>query len=218
MMRALALALLLAYVLPGERVVEQVAAKRARAGPLHVEARLEGIGESWPERVVIELHPRLGARVSDGRGGRWLLREGRLAAGTQPLPPWVPELDVLLAPDLPALGTLLAALGIDASVNELGRCGERDCFVLGGRSAGAQLWLDKDSFEIVELRLANQRRIEYAEPKAWSGARFPAEIRIHDEWGKIATLSVQAAGPARDLRADDFSARWVESAPSAPAP
>jgi len=218
MRTAAALALLLAYVLPGQRVIEQLAARRASAVPLHVEARLEGIGESWPARVVIELHPRLGARISDQRGGRWLLRDGRLQAGTQPLPPWVPELDVLLAPDVAALGALFAALGIDASVNELGRCGERDCFVLGGRSGGAQLWLDKDSFEVVELRLAGQRRIEYAAPKAWSGTRFPAEIRIHDEWGKIATLSVEAAGPAQVLRAEDFSARWVDSAPTAPAP
>ena len=82
--RALAaLAALLAYVLPGDRVLEQVAARRAKADALRVEARLEGIGESWPERVVLELHPRLGCRVSGEAGERWLparrARAGRLA-------------------------------------------------------------------------------------------------------------------------------------------
>jgi len=215
--RALALIGLLAYVLPGERVVEQLAARRAELAPVRVEARLDGIGETWPEHVVLELHPRLGARISDERGERWVLRDGRLQAGTRhPQPPWLPELDVLLAPDRVALGKLLRDLGIDPSVNELGRCGERDCFVLGGRDAGAQLWLDKETLDVVELRLANRRRIEFAAPQTWSGARFPAEIRVYDEWGKIATLRVEAAGKAADLRAEDFSARWVETAPGAP--
>jgi hypothetical protein len=217
--RALAmLAALLAYVLPADRVLEQVAAKRAGRQALRVEARLAGIGESWPERVVLELHPTLGCRVSDPRGQRWLLRDGRLQAGTQPVPPWLPELDVWIVPDVPGLSRLLAELGIDAGANELARCGERDCFVLGGRAGDAQLWLDKDSFEVVELRLPSHRRIEFAEPRSWSGARFPGELRIHDEWGKIATLSVETAGPARDLRAEDWSARWVDTAPGAPAP
>lgn len=217
MSRALALLALLAYVLPGGRVVEQLAARRASIAPVRVEARLDGIGENWPERVVLELHPRLGARVSDERGERWLLREGRLTAGTRsPAPPWLPELDVLFAPDLVALGKLFAELGIDPSVNELGRCGERDCFVLGGRKADAQLWLDKETFDVVELRLASRRRIEFAPPQAWSGTRFPAEIRVNDEWGRIATLRVETAAKAADLRADDFSSRWVDSAPGAP--
>ena len=220
MIRVLAgLMLLLAYVLPAARVLEQVAAHRAKAPALRVEARLEGIGEGWPEHVVLELHPKLGCRVSDGRGARWLLRDGRVQAGTHlPAPPWLPELDVLIAPDVAGLTRLLGELGIDVARNELGRCGGQDCFVLGGRSGAAQLWLDKDSFEVVELRLTDGRRIEFAAPRTWSGTRFPGEIRIHDEWGKIATLSVEAAGPATDLRAEDFSRRWVEVAPAAAGP
>ena len=219
MIRALVGLALLAYVLPAERVLEQLAAQRAKAPALRVEARLEGIGESWPQHVVLELHPHFGCRVTGEHGERWLLRDGRVQAGSAlPAPPWVPDLDVLVVPDKAGIARLLRELGIDASTNELARCGERDCFVLGGRSAAAQLWLDKDSFEIVELRLADHRRVEFAAPRAWSGARFPGEIRIHDEWGKIATLSVEAAGPTRDLRAEDFSPRWVETAPTAVAP
>jgi hypothetical protein len=218
--RALAvLAALLAYVLPADRVLEQVALHRAKLHAVRVEARLEGIGESWPERVTLELHPRLGCRVSGAAGERWLLRDGRVLAGTRlPAPPWVPELDVLVVPDAGDLARLLGSLGIDPAANELGRCGERDCFVLGGRTGPAQLWLDKDSFDVVELRLADARRVEFAAPRAWSGTRFASEIRIHDEWGKIATLSVEAAGPAADLRAEDFSQRWVDLAPAARAP
>lgn len=208
-----------AYVLPGDRVLEQVAARRASAPALRVEARLEGIGESWPARVVLELHPRLGCRVSDERNERWVLHDGHVALGTRmPAPPWIPEIEVLAAADVASLAKLLGELGIDATRSELGRCGERDCFVLGGRAGSAQLWLDKDSFEVVELRLPDHRRIEFAAPRSWPGARFPGELRIHDEWGKIATLSVEAAGPARDLRAEDWSARWVDTAPGAPAP
>jgi hypothetical protein len=218
--RALAgLVALLAYVLPGERVLEQMAAQRASAPALRVEARLDGIGESWPQRVVLELHPRFGCRVSGGAGERWLLRDGRVQAGSSlPAPPWLPELDVLIVPDKAGLARMLGELGIDTSISELARCGDRDCFVLGGRSGAAQLWLDKDSFEVVELRLADHRRVEFSAPRAGSGARFPGEIRINDEWGKIATLSTEAAGAAKDLRAEDFSPRWVEHAPAASSP
>jgi hypothetical protein len=156
--------------------------------------------------------------VSAPGGQRWLLREGRVQAGSVAAPPWLPELDVLAVPDAHGLSRLLTALGVDVGKSELGRCGERDCFVLGGRSGDAQLWVDKDSFDVVELRLADRRRVEFAAPRAFGGARFPGEIRIHDEWGKIATLSVEAAGPAGALSAEDFSHRWVEVAPGSAAP
>jgi hypothetical protein len=208
-----------AYVLPGDRVLEQVAARRASAPALRVEARLEGIGESWPARVVLELHPRLGCRVSDERNERWVLHDGHVALGTRmPAPPWIPEIEVLAAADVASLAKLLGELGIDATRSELGRCGERDCFVLGGRASRAQLWIDKDSFEVVELRLADRRRIEFAPARAFGGTRFPGEIHVHDEWGKIATLRVESAGRATDLRAEDFTRRWVEVAPGAAQP
>jgi hypothetical protein len=217
--RALVGLALLAYVLPGERVVEQLAAHRASAPALRVEARLEGIGENWPQHVVLELHPRFGARVSADKGGRWLLRDGRVQAGSSvPAPPWLPTLDVLAGHDRETWLRLLRELGIDVSKNELARCGERDCFVLGGRSGAAQLWVDKDGFDVAELRLADHRRVEFAAPRAFSGVRFPAEIRVYDEWGKIASLSVEAAGAEKDLRAEDFSPRWVEVAPGSSAP
>jgi hypothetical protein len=199
-----------AYVLPADRVLEQVAARRASAPALRVEARLEGIGESWPARVVLELHPRLGCRVSDERNERWVLHDGHVALGTRmPAPPWIPEIEVLAAPDVASLAKLLGELGIDASRSELGRC---------GRASQAQLWIDKDSFEVVELRLADRRRIEFAPARAFGGTRFPGEIHVHDEWGRIATLRVESAGRATDLRAEDFTRRWVEVAPGAAQP
>ena len=61
---------LLAYVLPGARVVEQVVKVRAKQAPLRIDANLSGIGQDWPERVTIELHPEFGTRIQDARGGR----------------------------------------------------------------------------------------------------------------------------------------------------
>jgi hypothetical protein len=217
---ALAIALL-GYVLPGEVVVEQMAAQRSRAEAVRFEATLDGLSEDWPERVTIELHPTRGYRVADDRGGRWLVAEGQVLAGSRmPAPTWIPPLDLLIMRDESRIDRFMRRLGVDLGANELARCGERDCFVLGGRSGAAQVRVDKDSFELLEIRLADGRRSEFGGYQVWGGAggpRLPSEIQISDSFGRIGSLSLARASRASDLRAADFSPRWVEAA-AAPLP
>ena len=106
---------LLAYFASGERVVAQLAAARAGQPPLHVEGVLSAAAPETPARISIELHPDFGTRISDDRGGRWVIQRGRVLEGTLlPLPAWLYvwlpfAFNALLL--LPLLG---AALWLDA--------------------------------------------------------------------------------------------------------
>ena len=217
---ALALGLL-AYILPGEVVVEQLAALRGRGETVRFEATLDGLSEDWPDQVTIELHPTRGDRVADNQGGRWLLAGGQVLAGSRmPAPRWIPPLDLLVMRGEIPIDRFVRGLGVDLETNELARCGEQDCFVLGGRASAAQIWLDKDSFELLEIRLEDGSRTEFSGYQTWGGKggpRLPSEITLFDSFGRIGSLSLARAGRASDLQASDFSARWVEAA-AAPLP
>ena len=137
MIRAGLLALLvLGYVLPGERVILQLTTLREKQAPLRVEATLVDGDPDWPSRVRFELHPEFGFRVSVENGGRWLVENGRVvAASDQKVPAWIPALGILVLKPEEALRAWLEWARIDIAVNQLARCGESDCFVVGGREA-----------------------------------------------------------------------------------
>jgi hypothetical protein len=221
---ALALAPLLAYVIPGEVALQELVRRLGPSAPLRVEARLTPGEEDGvePLRVVLELDPLYGVRASDEHGGRWLVAADRVVAGNAPAPAWLPQLEVLLLADEGALRGFLARNRIDARVNELGRCGAHDCFVLGGRRGPGQLWLDKDEFEVVRLVLPDQRAVEFGPRRHWGdgrgGPRFPAQIRVADALGRLSILAVDAVQRAPALSAQDFTAEWVDAAPAAAAP
>ncbi len=206
---------LLAYVLPVDRVLLQLGLDRERTPPLHVQATLAGIGEDWPEQVQLDLHPELGFRVAGWRGSsgeRWLFAAGNAQAGTRlPAPPWIPDLDILSLRDPEILLARLEDLGVDLEQSELARCGEFDCFVLGGRGPGPQVWVEKDRFEVIAVRTA-RGGVEYSRWRSWKELRFPAEIRVYDEFGTIGTLSVLDVSAARSLGDEDFSPQWVDAA------
>jgi hypothetical protein len=211
--------LLFGYVLPVERVVLQLAAERATRPPLEVLAELEGLGEDWPREVRFGLHPELGLRVAS-RDQRWLFAGGEALAGTNlPAPPWIPDLEILSLADPEALMARLDQLGVDPNASDLARCGEFDCFVLGGRAAGPQVWVNKDRFEVVRVRASAGAGVEFSAWQEWDGLRFPAEIRVFDAFGTISTFRVTAVAAARRLGEPDFSRAWVEALPPrAPAP
>ncbi len=199
-------ATLLAYVLPVERVVAELARQREHALPLRLELSLDGILSSWPQRVTLELHPEFGLKVTDDLGGRWLLRQGRLVAGDSPRAPlWLPELEILTLNQELDLRAWLQHARVDVYSNELGRCGEAVCFVLGGRGRPGQVWLNKDRFEVVRLILPEGRQLLFEGYRSWSGTRFPSEIKILDSHGVLATLSVLALSRALDLSEEDFA-------------
>jgi hypothetical protein len=206
---------LFGFVLPVDRIVNELSHRRRDFPTLHIEARLSGIGTGWPEQVSMDLHPRLGLRIQDDEQGRWLLHHGRLVAGTLPrIPLWVPQLEILALQEPDALRAWLDQIGVDHTRNALARCDETDCFVIGGIRSPAQVWLDKDRFEVVRLVLPERRRVEFARYRNWDGISFPSEIEILDDHGAVATLIPQAVSRATSLAEEDFLPRWIN--PSGP--
>ncbi len=197
----------LAYVLPVERVVAELARAREDAPPLRIEARLSGIVPAWPERVVLELHPDFGLRVIDDQGGQWLMRQGQFVMGNSPRTPlWIPDIEILGLRDEQDLLTWLARARVDLGRNELARCGESDCYVLGGIGRGGQVWLEKESFEVLRLVLPGGRELLLEGYASWTGIRFPRTIKVLDTHGELATLTIESLSRARDLSEEDFLA------------
>jgi len=213
--RLLAVAFL-AYLIPGERVVAQLAAARAGQPPLHVETVVTSSQNDAPARLVFDLHPDFGLRASDDRGRRWLVQRGRVVAGSElPPPAWLPDLEVLALHDAGALHSWLSAHGVDANVNELGRCGEGDCYVLGGRQGRAQLWVDKNALEVRRVVVPGQASLELQGWKAFAKQRFPGEVALAADSGPIASFAVESVATAPQLASGDFTPAWVQAAPAA---
>ena len=204
---------LLAWVLPGEIALEQLAERLEPASALRVRAALDDGGPDGPRPAWLEVHPEYGIRAGDGRGGSWLVREGWTLAGAPlPAPFWVEPLEVLALGGGPGVERYLRRHAIDAQRNELARCGEFDCFVVGGRDAPAQFWLEKDDFFVRGVRLAGGTRVDLGAPRDWEGApgaSFPGRIEVSGAFGRAATLVVESVLPAPDLDAADFEpALW----------
>ncbi|HTO07191.1 MAG TPA: hypothetical protein VMR86_09045 [Myxococcota bacterium] len=216
LLRVLALAWL-AYVLPGDRVVGMLAETRASRTPLHVEARLSARDSKAPTSLVIELHPDLGARVWDEKGGRWLLAGGKATAGTVlPAPAWVPDLAPLVMRRESELRGWLGSEGVDAQQNDLARCGDGDCWVLGGRAGSGQLWIQKPALELRRLVQGKVTRASYDDWQAFGKIRFPKRIELADDSGSVATLTVDSVS-AITLGAAELSPGWVQASPAAKA-
>lgn len=207
----------LAYFASGDRVISQLAAARAGQPPLHVEAALSSGASDAPARLRIDLHPDLGMRVADDRGGRWIVQRGRVLAGTTvPAPVWLPDLEILALRQESSLRDWLGAAGIEISANELARCGDGDCYVLGTRQSLAQLWVDKNALQVRRLVLPGRAPLELEEWRAFDRIQFPARIELASEGG-TATLAVESVVPAPSLAASDFSSTWVQASPAVPA-
>ncbi len=123
---AAALLVLAGYVLPGERLLTALQHARAQLSPLRVDAELAGEVDGWPDAVFFEIHPELGVRAGDDAGGRWLVRNGRVIAGTsRPAPGWIPELELLALRTEEGLRAWLERARVDVAINQLGRAPAR---------------------------------------------------------------------------------------------
>jgi hypothetical protein len=203
-------ALPLGYVLPGERVLLELSNRRLKSTPLRVETELLGGADHWPRRVMFELHPDLGFRVSEPGGGRWLVRGGRVVASSAPTPPWIPALEILVLRQEEDLQAWMRWAGVPYDVNQLGRCGEMDCFVIGGRDGHRQLWIDKDRFEVLRWVAGPESAIEFSHYRNWEEIRFPSEIRIVDRDSEFAVFLLEQVSTAPELGAADFTPVWVD--------
>jgi hypothetical protein len=205
----------LGYILPGDQVVAQLSEVRAARPPLRIEAQVEARDSGAPKRLTIELHPELGGRASDDVGGRWVWSFGRTISGTQlPPPPWLPDLEPLVLRREGDLRSWLTSSGVDLAANELARCGEGDCWVLGTRTSAGQVWIEKPGFEVRRVVRPASPRVAFDQWQEFGKIRFPAKIEISDDKGVLATLTVQSVNPIA-LSAADLQPSWVQAAPAA---
>jgi hypothetical protein len=207
----------LGYILTGQQVVSQLAEARSGRPPLRIEAQLSARDSSAPRKLTLELHPELGGRASDDLGGRWVWNIGRTISGTQlPPPAWLPDLEPLVLRREGDLRSWLAADGVDLAANELARCGDGDCWVLGTRASAGQVWIEKPGLELRRVVRQKDARTSFDQWQEFGKIRFPAKIEIADDDGVIATLTVQSVNPIA-LSAADLQPSWVQAAPAAKA-
>jgi hypothetical protein len=203
----------LAYFATGDQVVARLAAAQAGQSALHLQATLSSPDSDAPSSLSIDLHPDFGMRVADDRGDRWVVQRGRVLAGTKlPLPAWFPDLEVLSLGHEADLLTWLGVHGIDVTANELARCGDGDCYVLGTRQSLAQLWVEKRPLEVRRIVLPGRGRSDLEEWRSFDKLRFPSRIEIVGSEG-TATLAIDSVLPAPQLLSADFTEAWVRAAP-----
>ena len=153
---------------------------------------------------------RIELRHADGFAERQIRRTGGLAASRDGEPlaephPFAPPFWLLQAATGGELLAHLGELGGDPSQIALGYDGARDCYVLGG--SGASLWIDKDSYRVARVDLADGTKLRFLAWATRSGALLPSRIEIETP-ALTFTLELTNAAPATPAP-DAFSDAWL---------
>lgn len=203
-----------------------------RAGPLLLDVSLRVAGGGAQARGQIATHPTGLARLElEGPSGfveRHLLlgddyrasRDGEMLASPHP---FLPPVFLLQATSGATLSAALSSFGVMADVMVLGRMGDHDCFVFGGRSpAGGpegaplrpSLWVDMQSFDALRMVRSDGTEYVLGPMRVFDGIRVPAWIEIRGETLR-ARLEIEgatrAAAPAAAFQTD-----WLTSPVPAP--
>jgi hypothetical protein len=195
---------LLGFVLSAARVLHEIAEVRDGISPFQVTVEL---GESEDEaglHLWVDLHPRGGWRVVDERGARWGGQGPwtRSTAG-EPPPAGLSLAWLLAVSDEQRLTSMVGQLGIDLRLNQLGRCGDSDCFVLGGREGAAQLWVEKDRFEVRRYRSPRGWTLEFEAYRQGLGRlRIPSQLRLVGPEGDETRAHIVGIERAPELERD----------------
>ncbi len=222
---------LFAYVPAAERVARAVAEANRGAGrlgvlELEVALYLEGFQEAAETGKLLS-HPggfsRLELRGPDGVVERHLLRGRKLLASRDGAPldaprPLLPPLFLLQAKSGDVLMASLRTLGVAAREIALGYEGDRDCYVLGGRTsavAGATLpspalWVDQESLEPARFDRGDGVRFVLGSPTSFGSIRLPSRIEIVDSSGPRARLEILSARVASSSP-ESFRAEWLSA-------
>lgn len=137
--------------------------------------------------------------------------------------PFLPPVFLLQATSGAALAAALSSFGISEREVVLGRMGEHDCYVFGGRVVGGaeetllpSLWIDIESYD--PLRIVRADGVEYrlGPVGVFSGIRLPRWIEIAAPGELRARLEVTGAAPA-SAPAAAFGTDWL-TAPAPPVP
>ena len=197
----------------------------ARVEPLLIEVVLH-IGAGEPvARGQLAAHPtglaRLELRSSAGFVERHLLqgddyrasRDGQLLDSFHP---FLPPIFLLQAESGAALAAALESFGVSEQEVVLGRMGDHDCYVFGGRLPGPpdaerllpSLWIDIESYD--PLRIVRADGVEYrlGPVSVYDGIRLPRWIDLITTDQFRARLELVRAAPA-NAPAAAFQIDWL---------
>jgi hypothetical protein len=214
-----------------ERAIATANRTDGRSGPLLLDVRLQIAGGGASATGVIAMHPTGLARLELQTGGfveRHLLRgtEYRASRDGQPIDdphPFLPPLFLLQAGSGEALAAALSSLGMTPDDIVLGRLGDRDCYVLGGRNPRGDngeetlrpsLWVDMQTFEPLRLVGADGTEYRLTDIATFKGIRLPRFIEIDPPGPLRARLEVVGATQA-DAPAAAFQPGWLEGSAGA---
>jgi hypothetical protein len=217
------------------KIAKAVAAANRSAGRTHpvlLDVTLT-IGDGPPAATgVLATHPtglaRLELRSRRGFVERHLLQGNAHSAsrdGVMLENPrhFLPPVFLLQATSGEALGAALASFGIAAEEAVLGRVGDYDCYVFGGRLPPAlemqdqrlpSMWIDLESFDVVRIDGADGVRYRFGPPQEFDGIRVPRWIAIESDGEPATRLDILRAAPA-DAAAAAFGTDWL-TAPGTP--
>jgi hypothetical protein len=221
-------------VIPTSAKVERAIADHNRAdgrnGPLLLDVRLQIAGGGPTAKGTLATHPtglaRLELESGMGFSERHLLRgtEYRASRNGQPIEdphPFLPPLFLLQASSGEALGAALSSLGMADHEIVLGRIGDLDCYVIGGRRFPSDpnaspanepllpsLWVDMRSYDPVRMVGADGTEYRLSEVSSFKGIRFPRVIDIDPPGPMRARLEVVGVTQA-EAPAAAFQTEWL---------
>lgn len=225
-----------AAVIPSAaKIAEAVAAANRAAGrsePLWFDVALR-IGDAEPVATgEMAAHPtglaRLELKNQRGFVERHLLqgnayrasRDGKLL----PQPhPFLPPIFLLQASTGAALQAALASFGVSSGEAVLGRVGDHDCYVFGGRLPRAadgqeqllpSLWVDLESFQVVRIDRGDGTRLSFGPFAAFEGIQMPRWIAIEAPDQPVVKLEINRVARA-NAPAAAFGTDWL-TAPRSP--
>ena len=186
---------------------------RARAFTFAVSVRTSALSAPIARGELLA-DPRGGVRIELRHEGGFAEKQIRRPAGLvaardgEPLDaphPLAPPFWLLQAATGGELLARLGELGGDPSQIALGYDGARDCYVLGG--AAASIWIDKDSYQVARVDLADGTKLRFLAFTTSSGAVLPARIEIETPalTFQLELTNAALATPA----ADAFSDAWL---------
>jgi hypothetical protein len=218
-----------------EKIADAVAETNrlsGRSAPVLLEITLS-IGDGEPVATgVLASHPtglaRLELRSRRGFVERHLLQGNSYTASRDgqlldPPPPFLPPIFFLQAQSGAAFRAALASYGVASGEVVLGRVGDRDCYVFGGRlprgAAGEErmlpsVWVDMETYQIAQIDRPGGVRFRFGPMTVFEGIQAPSWIEVVAPGQPNARLDVVRVAPA-NAPAAAFGMDWL-TAPANP--
>ena len=205
--------------------------KAGRAEPLWLEVALRLVEGDAMAKGELATHPtglaRLELHSRRGFVERHLLQGDMYTASRDGRPlknprPFLPPLFLLQATSGDTLRVALDSFGIDPDRVTLGRVGEHDCYVFGGRipAMGGQeerrlpsLWVDLVTHEVIRIDGRDGVRFQFGPSTDFGGGvRAPRWIGIESPGQRAVRLDVIRVAPA-NAPAAAFGTEWLTASP-----